>query len=165
MTHRELEWQLRRLEMLRRVLGNQIMQAAGLQRGRLPVLEYVMEHEGTSQRAVAEVLHITPASVTVTVRRMENDGLLRREASADDQRTNRLYTTAEGRRLTRQCRAGFDALNRRMFDGLTLQECDALNAGVKRLFDNLAGTEYRDFPFISPNTLTRITPPEEEPHA
>lgn len=146
--YRNLEWQLRRLEMLRRVIGNQIVARAGLLRGRLPILEYVCGHEGTSQRALADMLHISPASITVTLRRMASDGLIERQEDAADQRVKRIYSTAEGRRKLATCRHQFDRVNRRMFAAFTPEELGTLSAMFVRLFESLAGSEHADFCFM-----------------
>lgn len=161
---RDLEWQLRRLETLRRVVGNRIVSEAGLQRGRLPILEYIQHHEGTSQKEVADVLHITPASVAITGRRMENDGLLTRTPDEQDRRITRMYTTALGREKAAHCQALLEASTRRMFAGFQPEELGTLHAMLERLFANLSGKEYLNFSFFPMNMAENDTE-QEDPHA
>lgn len=164
--YRSLVWQFRRLEMLQRVIGGQIVSSAGLQRGRLPILEYVYYHPGVSQRTIAQVLHVSPASVAVTVRRMEGDGLLRREGDDRDHRINRIYATPEGEAKTLECRRAFDATDMRTFVGFSQEELALLSAMCERMFENLSGEDYPDPPFFPAWMLTEnIINHEEDPNA
>lgn len=143
---KRLNWQLRRLEMMRRVIGDGITTQAGLQRGRLPVLDYVRFHEGCSQREIADFLHVTPASITVTVRRMEQDGLLTRTPDAQDQRVMRIHATPLGQKKAEACREAFGRVDALMLRGLSDEEIEHLRATLEKLFDNLS--EGQDFPFF-----------------
>lgn len=158
----KLEWNLRRLEMLRRIEGNRIVAQANLERGRLPILTHLLGHPNSSQREIAQVLHISPASVAVTARRMEKDGLLTRKVDEGDQRVNRLAITPLGREKAEQCFARFEETNARMFHGFSPGELEDMMDYVVRMFDNLSGDEYTDFPFfaISPNEASK--PQEDE---
>ena len=160
----DLEWQLRRLETLRRVVSNRIVSTAGLQRGRLPILEFIRYHEGSSQKEVAEVLHITPASVAITGRRMENDGLLTRTPDEHDRRITRMYTTELGREKADQCRSLLEETTVRMFAGFHADELGTLHAMLERLFANLSGKEYLDFSFF-PMNMAENEPEQEDLNA
>lgn len=54
---------------------------------------------GCSPGQLARFLHVTPATVTRVVQRMEEAGFLQREADPDDSRRVRLHLTARGRRV------------------------------------------------------------------
>lgn len=161
-SYRELEWHIRRFEMLRRVIGNRIVDEAGLQRGRLPILEFIREHEGASQREIAEVLHISAASVAVTIRRMEKDGLIVRREDVADQRINRIYSTALAGEKVARCHRQFRNVHLCMIRGFDAEEITQLEAYLRRLFDNLAGDEHKEFPFYLPRTTRRKLEKQEE---
>lgn len=162
--YRELEWQIRRLEVLRRVVNDRIVSEAGLQRGRLPILEYIQMHEGRPQKEIAEMLHITPASIAVTARRMENDGLVRRETDSVDRRITRIYSTQLGRDKVQMCRIAHEKTTAQLFSGFTAKELAAMHATLERLFSNLSGTEYADFS-ITPMHIENLIAAEEETDA
>lgn len=147
-SQQQLEWKLHRLEMLRKLRLNRAVDRAGLQRGRLPILDYLCTHEGASQRAIADAMHISPPSVAVTVRRMEKDGLLVREGDTDDQRVNRLYTTALGRQKVETCHRAFMETVSKMTADFTDAELDALGNLIDRLYTNLSDGEYDSFSFF-----------------
>ena len=91
---RMLVWQISRNALVRRILCDRIVDGIGLQRGRFPMLDVVMHHEGCTQCEIAELLHISPASVAVSLRRMADEG---------DQRCKRIYLTEERRGKSRPC--------------------------------------------------------------
>lgn len=144
----EVEWQMRRFELLRKVTGNKIVAAAGLERGRLPILEYVRAHDGTSQREIADMLHVSPASVAVSVRRMEKDGLVHRRSDPKDHRVNRIHITSKGSGKVDQCMKAFWETTERMLGGFDEKELAALRDTFAHLFDNLSGDTNEAFPFF-----------------
>jgi len=54
---------------------------------------------GSTPSQIARYLHVTPATVTRVVQRMEEAGLLRRESDPDDSRRVLLHLTAKARRI------------------------------------------------------------------
>lgn len=141
---RMLVWQISRNALVRRILSDRIVDGVGLQRGRFPMLNVVMHHEGCTQCEIAELLHISPASVAVSLRRMERDGLVRRMADEGDQRCKRIYLTEKAREIAAVCQEKFEALDAKMFSGLSAQELETLSKIQNRLFENMAGEEFRD---------------------
>lgn len=132
---RMLVWQISRNALVQRILCDRIVDGIGLQRGRFPMLDVVMHHEGCTQCEIAELLHISPASVAVSLRRMVDEG---------DQRCKRIYLTEEAREIAAVCQEKFEALDAKMFAGLSAQELETLSKIQNRLFENMAGEEFRD---------------------
>ncbi len=58
---------------------------------------------GCTPGQMARFLHVTPATVTRTVQRMEAAGYLRREPDPHDSRRVRLHLTPKGRRVEERC--------------------------------------------------------------
>ena len=77
-------------------------QELGLHPGQLPLLRAVANQEGLSQRELADLLHIKPPTVTVTLQRLERSGIMKREADPKDQRISRIYLTQAGKELSAQ---------------------------------------------------------------
>ena len=63
------------------------------------LLKVVGMRPGCSPGQLARFLHVTPATVTRVVQRLEEDGFLRREADPRDSRRVRLYLLPKGARL------------------------------------------------------------------
>ena len=102
---------------LQSVLGYQLAQAAivtgdlftthagepfGLRPVEYTVLTLVAENPGGSLARLARALAVTAPVITVMVDRLEARGLLAREQSAEDRRSQVLHTTAKGAELVRK---------------------------------------------------------------
>lgn len=56
------------------------LREAGLTAGQPKVLDYLQEHNGVNQKAIAAGCHMEPASVSSVLAGMEHAGLIRRQA-------------------------------------------------------------------------------------
>ena len=102
--HRRLVWQISRNSLVRKILSDRFFDGIGLQRGRFPMLQVLLHNEGCTQIEVAEQLRISPASVAVTLRRMERDGLVQRREDTQDQRCKRIYATEKAKEIAERSR-------------------------------------------------------------
>lgn len=102
---------------LQSVLGYQLAQAAivtasvfdtqagtpfGLRPVEYTVLTLIAENPGGSLARIARALAVTAPNITVMVDRLEARGLVKREQSAEDRRTQVLHTTPQGADLVRK---------------------------------------------------------------
>lgn len=67
------------------------------------LIKVVGMRPGCSPGELARFLHVTPATVTRVVQRMESAGFLRREADPEDSRRVCLHLTPRGRRVDERC--------------------------------------------------------------
>ena len=79
--------------------GFQKFKDLGVHPGQLPILSRLHEKEGASQRELADMLHIKPPTVTVTIRRLEKAELVYRKTDESDLRVTRIYLTEKGKAL------------------------------------------------------------------
>lgn len=68
----------------------------GLYPGQAPLLFQLKKKDGQSQRELAKKLSVTPATVTVMIKRMEKNGLIRRENDIVDKRVSRIFINKKG---------------------------------------------------------------------
>lgn len=110
----------------------------GLYRGQPPILEYLKLHNGCSQKQMATALQISPASVAVSIRRMEKSGLLQRENSESDLRRNCVLLTEKGERVLSLAHTELNKLDDRLFSDFTDEEIGTLTALLCRCIGNLS---------------------------
>ena len=72
------------------------LKGTGLTLGQPKVLDYLRDHNGASQKAIAQACHMEPGSLSVILTRMEGQGLLRRQAAEGDRRTLHVFLTPQG---------------------------------------------------------------------
>jgi len=63
------------------------------------IIRVISLRPGATPSQIARYLHVTPATVTRVVQRMEEAGFLRREPDPDDSRRVLLHLTAKARRI------------------------------------------------------------------
>ncbi len=143
MAHRETVGALHRLELLRKIQTRALMGPSGLHPGQPPLLRYIEEHPGCTQKDAADELDVTPASAAASLKRLEKAGLVERKPNERDTRRNCLHLTEEGRSRLEEHRRIFDALDEKMFAGLTEEEILSFRHTCEKMFDNLADESCR----------------------
>ena len=111
--------------------------AWGLHRGQPPLIMALWEEDDRTHTELAEYLHVTPATVTKMVQRMESAGFVQRRPDTDDQRISRVTLTPAGRQAGEQLSTLFDTLDAETFAGFTSEEREFLQQLLRRVRDNL----------------------------
>jgi len=82
-----------------------------------------LEHnDGVSQTALVEITGIDRSTLAEMVRRMLERGLLSRERTEEDQRTNALVITQSGRKSLRSARLASERADKALLDALPVAE-------------------------------------------
>lgn len=90
-----------------------------------------------SQKELADAMGISPAAVATTLKRLEKEGYIARTVTDEDNRRNEIRITDAGIAAVGESRALFEAVDRRMFSGLTEEELKTFTALLERMRDNL----------------------------
>ena len=109
----------------------------GLQRGQPAILVRLAQHEGVTQSELAALLGIRPASMTHSLQRLEQAGLIARCDDPSDQRISRVHLTPEGREMIKPLQETMQMLNTQALQGLDQHEIDALTGYLTRIVANL----------------------------
>ena len=91
-----------------------------------------------SQRELAASMHLSPATVTATLKLLERGGYVRRIADDKDQRINRVALTESGEAVMHEGMRRMDALDDMMQEGLTSEEHEILCRCLSKMRDNLS---------------------------
>lgn len=143
--------QIEKLVCLRRVLQRKAAETTLLHRGQLPVLEYIRGNPGCTQVQIAEALLVSPSSVAQSTKRMQRDGLLKKQTE-EDQRCNRLYLTQHGEAVSETCRKRFVETDAEVFSVLSEEERETFTRLMGKLIGNaaqLAGIDVEQMDFES----------------
>ena len=135
---RLINHRLMRLDTLRRIVLQRTAKANGLFFGQLPILEYIAAHQGCTQNRIAEEIGVTPASIALSTKRLQRSGLIDKKADERNLRRNVLTITPKGIAHMESCRRQFDAVDRRMYAGLTRDELNAVMGLLDRMLENLS---------------------------
>lgn len=132
-----LDFLLAQVSRLHYTRAHTLLEAIGLYRGQPPVLRTLWEQEGLTHTELAERLHLTPATITKMLQRMEKTGFVTRQADATDQRVSRVYLTAAGRAIQSQVQAVWHTMEQETFAGFTQEERDILRRFLGHIRENL----------------------------
>ena len=141
---RQIIGQINLLNVFHRVLIHGAASDKGMHFGQMPVLEFIREHPGCTQREIADYLRVSPPSIATSVKRMQRAGLLEKQADETDMRRTRLFLTALGEAAVRECRTAFDEVDRHMLAGFSPEEQQALLGYLERMTENLSGKREAD---------------------
>ncbi|MFI1655101.1 MarR family winged helix-turn-helix transcriptional regulator [Streptomyces sp. NPDC020472] len=93
----------------------------------------VLRRGPAAMRALAETMACDASNMTGIIDRLEQRGLVRREADASDRRVKNVILTAEGERVTDAIRAKMRT-TREGLDGLDDQDRESLYTLLERVF-------------------------------
>lgn len=137
MNYRDTVHKLISTSLIHRYHITKSAQKAGLYYGQPMLLEYIKEHSLCTQKELADSLHISPASVATSIKRLEKSGFVKRSTDKEDVRKNRLSLTDIGLDILTEFRSICDETDKEMFKGFSEEECDLLCNYLQRLYNNL----------------------------
>ena len=111
--------------------------SVGLYAGQPMVLEFLLQHGESAQKDIAAHAHVSAASVAVSLKRMEKNGLIAKTADAADLRRNKVQITEKGKEALAAFQAECNDLDDKMFHNLSDNERGQLDALLSRIIDNL----------------------------
>jgi len=88
------------------------------------------------QRDLAESMHITPAAVAVTLKKLEKAGIVEKMISEKDNRYNRIIITEKGEKIVKESYEMFRAIDTQAFEGFSEKELEQLYGYLERVRDN-----------------------------
>jgi len=120
---------------------------SGLSSSYPPFLRTLSHRDGCTQRELAKATHLRAPTVSVTLQRMEQDGIVRRETDKNDARQTLVWLTEKGRDLNTQTIAQIKDLESRALEGLTEEDLGHLERILQIMFNNItqnSGGNQRD---------------------
>ncbi len=93
--------------------------------------------DGVSQLHLSVVTHLKAPTVSVTLGRMEREGLVRREQDPLDLRMTRVYLTEQGKAHNARVLERLKSLDAELMQGFTKEECAVLQTFLERMRDNI----------------------------
>lgn len=105
--------------------------------GQVGILFILERYGNLSQRQLARIAGISPPSMTVALRKMEEKGLIVRTPDADDQRKIRIDLTDAGRARIGDMRQLLYRTQERMLDGFCEEEKLLLRRFLLQIEDNI----------------------------
>jgi len=90
-----------------------------------------------SQKELAEIMGVSPAAVTVTLKKLEREGYISRSITDEDNRKNEIRITEKGLSKVVESCAVFEVTDKETFAGFTPEETALFISFLERLDSNL----------------------------
>lgn len=107
------------------------------ERGAFRVLHLLHKQDQLTNSQIVEALDIRPSSVSVMVKKLEDDGLVERHESPDDKRVSLISLTEKGQALITSSHDFKNEFADSLFDGLDAAEQEQLGTLLAKLTDSL----------------------------
>lgn len=119
---KELGDLFRQIYRRHRMLVQEYLSQHGLYLGQPRILFTLQDNPETTLTDLASRLNITKESLSVSIKRLSNAGLICRDVDKDDKRRYVLSLSENGETVANACKEGFDDINERLFDNLSDEE-------------------------------------------
>lgn len=93
--------------------------------------------EVPAQKDLADQLHVSPATIAISLKSLERMGYISRATDEHDGRRKRVTITEKGKEAVRGCFEVFDRVDKWMHKGLTQAEIERLMGYERRMLENL----------------------------
>lgn len=93
--------------------------------------------EFPSQRELAELLHVSAATIATSLKSLERHGYVERSVDPEDSRRNRIALTPKAVNALEASHAVFRSVEEFMFSGFSEEEIDQINYFHLRMLQNL----------------------------
>ena len=113
------------------------LRGTDLSLGQPKVLEYLKEHNGSSQKDIARGCHIEAGSLTSILGRMEDKGMIKRTMLNGNRRSLYVFLTDKGKQLQEIVAEEFAYLDEKAFDGISEEEKEMFMDVFLRIYDNI----------------------------
>jgi DNA-binding MarR family transcriptional regulator len=130
-----------------RLVGDRLrvkMEGIGLHKGQGCILFCLWQHDGIPQHVIAQALHVSSATVTNMLKRMERDGWITRERDKKDRRVVLVRLTQKAKELHKQVQASFYSLEEELTAGLTEDQQRVLGDVLVKIHGQLAPETVED---------------------
>lgn len=120
----------------KRIVEREINQL-GLHGSQHHLLMHLANHETVTQKELASQLKVSPASVAVSIKKLESEGYITKEMDREDNRFNKITITEKGKNMVEKSRQVVVKIDEAAFEGFSEQEVGWLSSMVERIYQNL----------------------------
>jgi DNA-binding MarR family transcriptional regulator len=120
-----------------RKIMQRYLEETGVYHAQHRLLMEIAKNPCASQNDIARRMDISPATVAVSLKKLEKGGYILREMDEGDNRLNKITITGKGREVVEESRRIFDMTDRLVLDGFSEEEKRNLFALLQKINANL----------------------------
>lgn len=109
-----------------------------------PMILFLLKDKGregriAAQKELSDAMHVSPATVAVSLKSLEREGYVEKLADETDQRRKAVRLTPKGEAAIQWCVQVFEAVDQSMFEGFRPEETRQACGYLMRMLHNLRG--------------------------
>mgnify|MGYP000675872699 FL=1 len=109
-----------------------------------PMILFLLKDKGregriAAQKELSDAMHVSPATVAVSLKSLEREGYVEKLADEADQRRKAVRLTPKGEAAIQRCVQVFEAVDQSMFEGFRPEETRQACGYLMRMLHNLRG--------------------------
>ena len=109
-----------------------------------PMILFLLKDKGregriAAQKELSDAMHVSPATVAVSLKSLEREGYVEKLADETDQRRQAVRLTPKGEAAIQRCVQVFEAVDQSMFEGFRPEETRQACGYLMRMLHNLRG--------------------------
>lgn len=101
------------------------------------LLRVIALEDGLSQLEIANRVHLAPPTVSITLQKMEKEGLISREPDPEDLRQVKVHLTDDGQAMHDVISQAFKATEKIILKNITQEEVDMVLSILSKMRDNI----------------------------
>lgn len=140
-TNKDIVYQLINFALKHRRVMQNHLDETGVYQAQHRLLMEIARNPNVSQIELAKVLDVSPATIAVSLKKLEKGGYIKREIDPDDQRINNILLTKLGDQVVEQSKQIFTSVDEKVFQGLNEAEKEFLYSILQKLDQNLVALE------------------------
>ena len=110
---------------------------SGLTIGQPKVLDYLKDHDGSSQKDIARACFIEAGSLTTILNGMEEKGLIERRTLNGNRRSYQIFMTDEGKKKQQMIDEAFAAIEENAVSDISDEEYSQFMSVYQKLYNSL----------------------------
>ena len=114
------------------------LKKVGIHPRQIPILAVLYRRDGCGQNELAQELGVKPPTVTVSIQRLEKNGLLIRRQDEKDQRVSRIYLSDAGNAIIKEGMQMAREGEKRILSGFSESELCLMRRFCQQIKENIA---------------------------
>jgi len=136
-SNKEIIGQLITFAIKHRKIMQNYLDKTGVYQAQHRLLMTIAHNPNTSQIELAKSMDVSPATIAVSLKKLEKEGYINRQKDKDDNRLNNITITEKGNRVVEQSRQIFKLSDEKVLEGFTEDEKYTLFVLLKKVNANL----------------------------
>lgn len=109
----------------------------GLTIGQPKILDYLKEHDGSSQKEIAKACFLEAGSLTTILNKMEEKGLIERRTLNGNRRSFHIFMTDDGKKKQQLVDKVFQKIEKRALADISEDEFEQFISVYRKIYSNL----------------------------